>query len=341
MSTARSKPRRPTSHDVAKLAGVSQPTVSVVFSGRAREVGISKITEDRVLAAARDLSYVPNRLMKSIRSGRSGILGVFGPGSQWSMRHSYWSEVIASLHEGAALRNQELLFFAPHEGRSMEDTLSRMLNGLVDGLIVQPGTDNEVLDRLIAASIPLVVVGDPYQDVVTVTIDNVGSVHYLFDHLYERGHRKFAYARVEDPEGTRPYPRLAAEIRPATYDEALRRHGLDPAENPQFFLACDVEGGLDTVLSLGATALLCHNDEWAYPLLMACERRGIRVPEDLALVGFDGIPLPFARKVVTTMRSPIREMGQVAIDRLIAIVEGQEVEPLTTLPVSFVMGETT
>lgn len=341
MSSANPKPRRPTSHDVAKLAGVSQPTVSVVFSGRAREVGISTATEERVIAAARDLSYSPNRLMRSIRKGRSGILGVYGPGAQWSMRHAYWSEVIAALHEGAALAHQELLFFAPHAGRSLDDLLGRMLSGLVDGLIVQPGSDNEVLDRIVSAGIPLVAVGDPYRDVPCVTIDNTTSVHRLVRHLFDRGHRRFVYIRIEDPATTRPFPLLASELRPAAYDAALSELGLDPGSNPQLFLDWDVENALSRILDLGATAVVCHNDEWAYPLLMACEKRGVRVPDDLALVGFDGIPLPFARKVVTTMRSPIPEMGRECVQKLLRIVEGQEVEPTTTLPVSFVLGETT
>lgn len=333
--------KRPTSHDVAKLAGVSQPTVSVVFAGRARAVGISQSTERKVFEAAKELSYVPNRLMRSLRSGRSGIIGVFTPGLDWSLRHSYMSELVASLHEVSTRLEKEILFFAPYQSeRSLDEMVDRMLSGLVDGVVVQPDINTEVIDRLIEAGFPTVAMGDSYRDIPSVTIDNRRGLDLLFDLLYSKGHRRFVYVRVENPESTRIAPHLAAEIRPDEYQVCLAKYGLDPESCPDIFLAGDLEGTIDRILAIGATAVICHNDEWAYPMLAALERRGIKIPEDLALVGFDGIPAPYSRRVVTTVASPIREMGSIAVELLLDLLNGNVPEGPIVLPVELVAGET-
>lgn len=257
------------------------------------------------------------------------------------MRNSYWAEVLTALHEGAANAGLELLFFTTKEDRSVEDILSRILCGLVDGVIIQPGTNNEVLDRLIESRFSVLAVGDPYRDVPAVTLENAQGTKLLMRHLYDLGHRRFVYLRVEDPECTRPFQNLAAEIRPKAYDEALAELGLDVDANPQIHINWDVKSAMDRALEAGATALVCHNDEWAYKLAMEAESRGIRIPDDLALVGFDGIPAPFARQMITTVRSPIRAMGLAAVEKLKAMVDGEPYEQVTVLPVEFVKGDTT
>ncbi len=335
------KSRRPTSHDVAQLAGVSQPTVSLVFSGRARDIGISKATEDRVMAAARELSYVPNKLMRSIRNHRTGILGVYGPGQQWSMRHSYWAEVLTAIHEGASQLEQELLFFSPRKDKPIDDVVHRILSGVVDGVIVQPGVENTVLDRLIEAQFPVVTVGDPYRHLPCVTLENAHGTKTLVQHLYQLGHRKFAYLRVEAPDSTEPFPNLAAEIRPKAFSDAIRELGLSPEKNPQIHIGKDAEFAVNRVLELGADAVLCHHDECAYPFVQELKKRGIRMPEDIAVTGFDGIPIPFVPAFVTTIQSPIPEMGRRAVEKLKRLVEGTPFDMVTTLPVSFVKGDTT
>lgn len=339
MSSTRSS-RRPTSHDVAKLAGVSQPTVSVVLSGRAREVGISEKTEARILAAARQLSYVPNRLMRSIRNGSSGILGVFGPEPHWSMSHSYWSGAVAVLYESAAHFDRELLLLNPRNERSLDETLARMLNGLIDGLIVQQRTDTEVLDRLILASIPLLIVGGPYKNLPYVSLDHAAGVNELVQHLYDRGHRRFCYMRVESPDTTRSMPYIAAEVRPAAYHSALQSLGLSPEDNPVIYEGGDLSATLDRIIESKVTAVICHNDEGAYPLIAECDKRGVRLPDDLAIAGFDGIAPSYTPTPLTTMRAPLQDLANACIEKLLALISGQEVES-ATFNSTLVVGKTT
>jgi len=342
MSTPKPRTRRPTSHDVAKLAGVSQPTVSLVMAGRGDKVGISKATQERVLAVARELSYVPNRLMRSIQRGRSNIIGVYGANQKWSVRHSYWSEVMAGLHEATNERNHELLFFND-SSKTVDETLGRILGGLVDGLVIQAAVTDEVTRRLVGSGLPIVAIGDIYPGVPFVAVENFESIKQMVRHLYDRGHRHIAYARVLDPETTKAHSHLADEIRPKGFHEAVRELGLDPVTCPALYVERCPVGFIQRLLSMDPrpTAVLCHNDEWAYPILAAAEEAGLQVPGELAITGFDATPPPFARKLVTTHISPIPEMSALAVSRLIALIEGHEVTTQTLIPPTFKQGETT
>jgi DNA-binding LacI/PurR family transcriptional regulator len=335
--TQKSK-RRPTSHDVAKLAGVSQATVSLVMSQKGRGVGISEDTERRVLEAARSLSYYPNSLMRSLRRGRTGIIGAFAHDTGWANKNSYWVEAIAGLHRAATEMGQELLLFSDTPGRTREQLLERMLSGTLDGIVAQHGEHTEVLERLRESGLPMVCIGDPYPGVPSVGIENIGGIERLVEHLAERGHRRVGFMNL--PQVSQPAP---AE-RERSFLDTCRRLGLEAPEELVFRIATwDIESMPNRLLAIGTrpTAMVCFNDEWAYLLVRACLARGMRVPEDLAVTGFDGIPVPFAPKTVTTMKSPIYEMCDLAVRKLLDVIEDRPVEVRTVLPVEFVQGDTT
>lgn len=333
MAEATRKGKKATSYDVAKLAGVSQATVSLVLSDKGTAFGISSETSTKVREAAARLSYYPNSLVRSIRKGRTGIVGVYGRDRAWSQHNSYWIEALSSLHTSAADLDLELLIFSDHPNRPPEKGLERMLSGILDGMIVQPSEHNEVIESLARSRLPLVCIGDPFPGVPSVTIDNVGGVEASVAHLVARGRRSLVYLNFAEASFGAP------SLRERTFLDTTGAAGvLSPLGAIR--MAEGFEIVINRVVQAKADGIMAINDEWAYLALRACMQQGVRVPEDVAIVGFDGIPVPFAPKPVTTIHSPIGEMCRTAMERLQAIIEGKPVPDVTTLPVELVQGET-
>ena len=334
MTPPPSKGKKATSYDVARLAGVSQATVSLVLSDKGTGFGITEETARRVREAAASLSYVPNSLVRSIRRGRTDIVGVYARDRAWSHRNSYWIEALSAFHLATAELDRELLLFGDHPNRSTTATVERMLSGIIDGLIVQPGEHNEAIEALCRSQLPLVAVGDPYPGVPSVTIDNAGGVERAVAHLAERGRRSVAFLNFAHCGFGAPRVRQEAFLRAAEAAGILSGFGAVPLEE-------DVTVLVPRLVRQGVDALVCINDEYAYKALVACADLGIGVPDTMALVGFDGIPVPFAPLRLTTVVSPIDAMCRAAVERLLGVIEGETVPPITTLPVELSVGETT
>jgi LacI family transcriptional regulator len=325
--------RRVTITEVAKAAGVSVATVSKVINGR---YGVASQTSARVLQVVQDLGYESSLVARSLRSQRTNVIGIlvaeFEPFS---------AEILKGA--GAALRHScyEVLAYAGTRDGVLEGwerrSLSRLSGTLIDGaILVTPS----VVD--VDVEIPLVAI-DPHtgpEGQPSVQADNPVGSAMATRYLIELGHRRIAFLTG------RPDLRSSV-LREEGYRKALAEAGipLDPSlVRAGYYSREAVRGSALELLGRAdrPTAVFAANDLSALGTLDVAEELRLRVPQDLSVIGFDDIPEAVqARPSLTTVRQPIQQMGQVAVEQLIALLEGRELESTSiTLPTSLVRRRT-
>ncbi|MGN8244587.1 LacI family DNA-binding transcriptional regulator [Cellulomonas soli] len=310
--------RRVTITDVAQEAGVSVATVSKVINGRD---GIARATVAHVQAVVERLGYESSLVARGMRSSRTHTLGVlvaeFEP---------FTSEILKGV--GAALAETDWALLAytggsPHRSGWERRYLNRLSGTLIDGAILVTPT---VVDA--DADVPVVAV-DPHTGpgaMATVDSDNLGGATLATRHLLELGHRRIGLL------GGRPDLESSA-LREAGYRQALQEAGI--AVDPALMHVAEyrreaAEKPLVAMLGLDdpPTAVFAANDLSAMGILEAAARLGIRVPEDLSVVGFDDIPEAAATTPgLTTIRQEIQGLGRAAVGLLLEMLADPTVEP--------------
>ena len=332
------KRKAPTMEDVARLAGVHRVTASVALSGARASTRVSKETRERVIAAARELGYHPNARALALRRSSTDIIGFYS-GYTPNAHDPFTAEVINGLHQVCKPHEKDLLMFGDFEGRSADEVYASLANGKIDGLVMIPSPNRPLINILADSHLPVVAIADGLPDFTSVVVDDVGGSRLLVEHLAARGHRRILY-RTDLYEHTSAVRRLEA------FREAAAAAGMEvTATKPGDWdghLRAEEEALLLAPAGERPTAAACWADQSAYALLEACERLGLRVPEDLAVVGFDGIPTRIrpARRL-TTIRAPWGEVTVRAVELLLALIEGQEVPQETVFPVELLIGDTT
>lgn len=330
--------RRSTISDVARLAGVSVGTASNVLNEKGR---YAEATRRRVLWAASQTNYAPNALIRSLQSGRTNTIGVF----TWRMHLGAGRDVslamLRALSRGLSQYGLDALLYArhPHEG---DVAPAYFLDGRVDGAILAPGgLTAEGATALASSGMPAVML---YQRVVpsefgSVTIDNQSGVLSAVDHLVGLGHRRIAFVSTLYSDDFRE--RLEA------YQSGLERHGIVPerrwVSTSVSAASASLEQAVMQMLRVAdpPTAIIAGNDGFALNILDMLLRYGIRVPEDLSLVGFDDAPDAESARL-TTVRQPAEEVGFQAALMMGRMIEGGSgFERHVHLPVSLIPRDTT
>jgi LacI family transcriptional regulator/LacI family repressor for deo operon, udp, cdd, tsx, nupC, and nupG len=284
---------------VAARAGVSPATVSRVFT---RPGTVAENTRRRVLAAADELAYVPHPVARSLARGRSGNLGIIVR----NIANSFAAVIIKAVQQEARREDFALFVAGADDGGEGEHRLARAMAAQVDGLVlVSPGmSEAEVRD--IAAATPVVLVNYELSDVPAALIPAEDGTGQAVEHLHALGHRTIAY--VTGPPIYSNTTRLQA-FRAACARLALSGLEID-VQDSRF--SAGVRAA-DLVLATPATAVLAYNDEVAVGLLNRFADRGVRVPEDMSVVGFDDTGLAeMVRPRLTTVRLPAAEAGRAA-----------------------------
>jgi len=296
---ALSKAKAATIYEVARHAGVSIATVSRAL--RDSEL-VTPATRERVRQAVEALNYTPNQLGRSLAEGRHAANGIVFP----DLTGPYYAEVVLGYEEAASELGRSVLILATRRRRDAEAAVLD-LAGRVDGLAVMGNTvDDTVVAAIAATGTPLVLLARPPIDGVdTIRTRNERTAAVLADHLVAHGHRRVVF--VGDPTAS---PDMAG--RHAGLARALRRHGL-PAPD---VVACafDVEAGeraAGRLAALRPDAAVCANDEVALGVLLATGAAGGRVPEDLAVTGWDDV-LAARFAGLTTVSQPMRALGATA-----------------------------
>lgn len=317
--------KRANIRDVATLAGVSHQTVSRVINGSS---SVSEPTRERVLRAIRELAYVPSPMARGLISNRTHSLGMVSA----DISDHTFAEAVAGA-EAETRKRGYYLMVASVEDESRDDErgyLRLMLARRVEGLIVaRPSVplSSEQLLPAVAAGVPLVAIGSSELPGFTVVdIDNVDGGRQATAFLVAQGHR-----RIATITGPREWP--SAKARLEGYRRALRAGGI---ARHRSLVEPTPDWGLEAGRTAAArllergepfTALFAQSDLIALGAIRELRARGLRVPEDVSVVGYDDIPVAgFVHPALTTVRQPMREVGEVAarivLDQLAAAQEG-------------------
>lgn len=325
---------RTTIHDVAKAAGVSVSTVSKAVNGR---YGIADATVQRVLDAVKQLGYESSLVASSMRARRTGVIGVlladFEPFSAEILKG-----VGSAVHDTAF---DLLAYSGSHLGAGdgwERRSLSRLSGTLIDAAIM-------VTPTVVSAGteIPVVAI-DPHTgraDLPTVESDSFGGALTATRHLIELGHPRIGFV------AGRPDLRSAG-LRDAGYRRALSDAGipLDPSLVGIGRYELDATRESARIMLSGEsrpTAIFAANDLSAIAVIDVAHELGLRVPDDLSVIGFDDVPEATRRALpLTTIQQPMRRLGAVAADMVFTLLSGQEIDEMhVILPTRLVVRATT
>jgi LacI family transcriptional regulator len=319
--------------DVAERAGVSVATVSRVLN---RLDVVSEETRQRVSDAAAKLGYIPHGGARSLSMRRTQCVGAVLP----DLHGEFFSELIRGIDRVAREHGQHLLLTASHDDADELADALRSMQGRADGvLLMSPHLDSEVLRLNLPASIPVVLMNTPRQGTgySAYTVDNHGGASAMVTHLWEQGHRRIAM--IAGPDGN-----FDADERLRGFRETLAR--LAPRAQP-LVLQGDFteESGHRAAREIAAMrerpdAVFAANDTMAIGCLFGLAEAGLAVPKDIALAGFDDIPLArYVSPQLTTVRVRIAELGEAAFARLMRAIEqsGQDKPSRQTLRTELVV----
>lgn len=315
--------RPPSSHDVARRAGVSRTTVSFVLND-VEGASISEATRKRVLDAAAELGYVPSAAARSLASGRTWTLGLVVCHAHHLTTDAVIPQALFSLNQVSRRAGFRVLVEAV-EDVSRDDAYRVMVRSKqIDGLIViNPRSDDTQLPRLIARGYPVVTMGNPQGgEGYRVDIDNEPAALAAVAHLASGGHREIAHISYSEPHYR------SADERQAGYRRALEQAGLPNDDGRVEYASYSAASGyaaMRRLLVRGArfSAVFCGNDTVAFGAMTALREAGRRIPEDVAVVGFDDIPMAaHAVPPLTTVVNPAVESGRRAAEMLITLVQG-------------------
>jgi LacI family transcriptional regulator len=325
--------RDATIQQVAARAGVSIATVSRVANGTGQ---VSPSMRATVSEAIAELGFRPSHAGRALVSRRHGAVGVVLPG----LSGPYHSEVIAGFEQAAVEARLAVLILGTHllegSGERVLDLASR-----VDGLVVLGGSvvDDSVVDRLVDRGFPVVLMaGPPHPRVTSVRVESRDAVRRLTRHLVE-GHGHTDLAFLGNPTGS---PDTAERF--AGYQQGRAELGL-AADDAPVHCGHDQAGGLEAaanVLSLDAPprAVVCANDEIALGVLVYAFGHGVRVPDDLAITGFDSLPASaMTRPGITSVWQPMRDLGRRTLDELRAVIDAAPPPHDVVIPTEVVLRE--
>jgi len=301
-----------TSIDVARLAGVSQPTVSRAFDS---EASVAPTTRAKVLVAARQLGYQPNVIARSLSTQRTDIVGLV----MANLTHSlfYPNVLDAFIDQLQAHGKQSLLFNVPPD-RPVDDILSRILGYQVDALVIASTMpSNEIIDECNQRRTPVILLNRyaPETSANSVCCDNVAGGRMAADLLLDAGHERLAFlAGIAGTATNRLRENgFASRLQERGYTEMTREQG-----------AYTYTSGYEATRRLLAQnrppdAIFCAADIMALGAMDAAREAGLTIPDDLSIVGFDDIPVAgWPAYNLTTIRQPIAQMVDMAVSLITA-----------------------
>ena len=308
-----------TLEEIAKLAKVSRSTVSRVIND---DPHVNPKTRKRVLAVIQRLNYHPNVAARGLAAGRTRILGLVIPmGVSALFADPYFPILIQGVSAACNAHDHSVMLWiaeAEYERRMIRQILH---NGLVDGVIVASNRLNDPLvDALSTSHIPFVIIGRMPEraNLNHVDVDNRRSARELVEYLLSQGRR-----RVGTIAG--PKNMIAGRDRLQGYRDALRNQGIDADPNLMVegdFSEASGQAAMHTLIPFKPDAVFVASDSMAAGALREIREAGLRVPQDVALAGFDD--MPFAARMeppLTTVRQPVYRTGFVAAEALIDLVE--------------------
>ena len=315
----------PTIKDVAKASGVSETTVSFVFNNSG-SVGLQ--TRARILEIARQLQYSPSAVARGLQRKRMDTLGIIFPeGLESPITSPYYAAMVDSLFKAASRRGQHILFFAGYDNPDAPERVQIYRDGRCDGLLAFAQSRNSTLvEELQGFGVPLVLVNDTREDpdISYIDVDNFEAAKQMTAYLLDLGHSRIGFLGGDEVFNLvtqrRDGYRQALAEREIRYETALDIAGT--------FQPASVHERVHAMMGLPATmrptAVVCCTDEMAISTLYALQEIELRVPIDVSVVGFNDAPVAAtATPPLTTVRQPMFEIGERAVEILLAQILGE------------------
>lgn len=313
--------KRATSYDVAELAGVSQSAVSRVFQAGA---SASKDMRDRVLSAANKLGYRPNAIARGLITQRSNMVAVVIS----KQTNLYYPEVLVQITQRLSDRGIRVLLFTLEHERDIDSTLEQMLQYQVDGVITAARLNSDQLEIIANAGIPLIFYNRTLPDrlVNSVRCDQEEGERWLVTELVSAGHERFAIiSGPEDSQVSMERTRGALQKLKDLHIEEVTIVNGDYGYASGRAAFAEIVRKMDTP----PDAVIAANDMMAIGCIdEARESFGLRVPDDISIVGFDGVgPARFAAYDLSTVRQPVGRMSEAAVSMLVERIEDPALTP--------------
>jgi LacI family repressor for deo operon, udp, cdd, tsx, nupC, and nupG len=303
--------------DVAKLAGVSIATVSRSLRGLP---DVAPATRDKVLTAARALDYVASPFAARLASGRSSTIGVVVP----FVHRWFFAEVLGAVESVLSEAGFDLLLhnLGSSAGREQFFTVLPVRKRVDAVVVVSLALNDDEIEALKSLELPIGVLGASHPGFFCVRIDDVAAAEQAVDHLTSLGHRRIALigGDTNDPmRFTPPHHRLTG------FRNGLATAGIAPDESLERLGYFTVEGGEAAMIELlqlpeHPTAVFAESDEMAYGAIRAIRRAGLKIPEDVAVIGFDDHATAELMDL-TTIRQPVAEQGAKLAVELLACLQ--------------------
>lgn len=303
--------------DIAAACGVSVATVSKALNDHS---DIGEETKQHIKEVAREMGYSPNSLARALKTNRTYNIGVlFVDEAQSGLTHDYFSHVLDNFKRTVEAKGYDITFL--NKGRNHLSYLEHCRYRGFDGVMIAcvDFYDPQVTE-LVRSNIPLVTIDHMFNNRISVMSDNVGGMRQLLEYVYSKGHRKIAYIHGLDSAVTRE--RLASfyntaealglEIPDEYIKEAPYRDSWGTGERTKELLA----------LKNPPTCILYPDDFASLGGLNAIAELGLRVPEDVSVVGYDGIRISrHLSPKLTTLKQDTRSIGVKAAEKLISLIE--------------------
>ncbi|MFF2632458.1 LacI family DNA-binding transcriptional regulator [Microbacterium sp. NPDC058021] len=301
---------RPTIYDVAAACGVAPSTVSRAFSRPGR---VNAETAERIRQAAAEMGYRTNPLARALPTGRTSLLAIIVA----DVTNPFFFEILRGAEEVATEAGYTLLVADVQESVDAERQALDRTIPMVEGVVLATSRMSDSSIRVAAKQRPTVVLNRSMSDIASVATDNSRGTRRAVEHLAELGHTTITYLAGPDASWANGVRWQA--LREAAHELGLRVRRLGPFAPTQ-------AGGLSAAGALAnapSTAVLAYNDLMAIGLMRGLVTLGIRVPEDVSVVGFDNIfGADFCTPQLTTVAAPLRQLGAVAVQTLLNELRG-------------------
>ena len=258
----------------------------------------------------------------------------------WNTHDLFLAEIVSGLQIGCHEHRKDLLLHGTFRGRSVDDIYLELISQKIDGLILFTQPDDPLAARLATSSMPVVAITDAVPMLPSVVVDDRSGSRLIAEYLAAQGHRRVLYRRGQAFQ-------TSANRRYEAFQVAAGQYGMTVVEDFgrlekfDFNLSVKEQAILHENEPSCPTAIVCGNDLLAYAAVEYCQDRGKRVPDDFAVVGFDGI-VPQVRPAarLTTIRAPWSEVARTALGLIIQCLARESLPEETVLPVELVLGDT-
>lgn len=311
--------RKPaTGNDVAELAGVSKSAVSRAFTGGS----VSPDARERIVRAAKQLRYRPNQAARSLKTSRSRLIGL----AVSHIDNLFYPAVIQALSEEFATHGYRIALFVTHGDRGLDPVLDELLGFSLDGVILASSSlASEVASQCIDASIPALMFNNVDVDAMVpgISADNRAGGAAIGRHFVDQGYRRTAVISgvAESSTSSERTGAFVEAIKDCGLPEPLMRSGEYTYEGAAAAMKSLL--GLDTI----PDAVFCVNDHMATAAIETCHAAGLRPGRDIAIAGFDNTAIAgWPTFNLTSYSQPLEEMVTVAVEHMLAAIEGRQVE---------------